>query len=322
MRLPWAWILLAVGASACGGGANEKVPVYTPVSATQDGGLYTLQLGDLKMVVDSAHGARVTEFSLFGENVLVTHEQNHNTYGSVFWPSPQSSWCTAGGGCWPPPAAIDDQPYDGFIDLANALLLETPTATSIPGIPDSQISVGKTFNPVPGAGAVDVTYALLNPGTTAVSLAPWQLARVMTGGLTFFGQGSGDVTYTFDSDPAFAVTDGAGDRWYTSAPVSHDSKAFADGTGWLAHATPSRLLYVASFGDVQPSDAAPGEAEIEIFTNLDYVEIEGQGSFMAIAPGASVTWTVRWKLRRVPAGVTVEAGDTKLAAFVAGVLAE
>jgi hypothetical protein len=322
MRIAWASIVLAVGAGACGGGGGEKAPVYTPVSATQDGDLYTLQLGDLKMVIDSAHGARVTEFSLFGENVLLTHDQNHNTYGSDIWPSPQSSWCTAGGGCWPPPASIDDQAYTGAIDSGNAISLGSAT-TSIEGIADSKIAVQKVVNPVAAQGAVDITYAFLNPSTTVpVTLAPWQLARVMTGGVTFFGQGSGDVTYTLDSDPTFAVTDGASDRWYASAPVMHNSKAFADGTGWLAHATPSRLLYLTSFGDTQPADAAPGEAEIEIFTNRDYVEIEGQGQYMAVPPGESVTWTVRWKLRRVPAGATVQAGDTKLAAFVDSVLAE
>ena len=70
--------------------------MYTPVSITNDGTLYTLQLGDLKMVVDGSRGARVTEFSLFGSNVLVTRDQN-GTYGSTFWPSPQASWCAAGG---------------------------------------------------------------------------------------------------------------------------------------------------------------------------------------------------------------------------------
>ena len=59
----------------------------------------------------------------------------------------------------------------------------------------------------------------------------------------------------------------AGALWYASGPVTHDSKAFADGTGWLAQVTPERLLYLVSYPDIQPTDAAPGEAEIELFTN-------------------------------------------------------
>src|SRR6516165_10463754 len=107
-RAWWAPALALACAGACGGGG--KTPTYTPVTVTNDGTLYTLQLGDLEMVVDGSRGARVTEFSLFGTNVLVTRDQN-GTYGSTFWPSPQSSWCAAGGGCWPPPAAIDSGPY-------------------------------------------------------------------------------------------------------------------------------------------------------------------------------------------------------------------
>ena len=42
--------------------------------------------------------------------------QNHDNFGSTYWPSPQSSWCAAGGGCWPPPAAIDSGAYTGGID--------------------------------------------------------------------------------------------------------------------------------------------------------------------------------------------------------------
>jgi hypothetical protein len=312
-------VLLLVFVGACGGGGGEKAPTFMPVAVTNDADVYTVQLGDLKMVVDGARGAHVAEFSLFGTNVLVSRDQNRNTYGSVYWPSPQSSWCAAGGACWPPAAAIDGQPYTGGIDAGSVMLLSD--VASLGGVADAMIKVGKIFTPVPEHGAVDITY-VLDATTVSVPLAPWQLSRVMTGGITFFGQGTGDVTYTQDSDPTFAVTDGAGDRWYASAPVSHDSKAFADGTGWLAHVTSDRMLYVMSFPDLQPADAAPGEAEIEVYTNRDYVEIEGQGALTTTQPGNATVWTVRWKLRRLPAGVPVEAGNAALAAFTASVLAE
>jgi len=252
--------------------------------------------------------------------VLLTRDQSHDTYGSVYWPSPQASWCAAGGGCWPPPAAIDGQPYMA-IDATNSIQLTSAGAT-LGGLAGSAIAVGKQFTPVPEHGAVDITYTLTNTSTTVpVSLAPWQLARVLTGGLTFFGAGSGDVTYTLDSDPTFALTDAAGDHWYASAPVTHDSKAFGDGAGWIAHATSDRLLFLTSATDIQPGDAAPGEAEIELFTNRDYVEIEEQGAVVAVDPGAVMTWTVRWKLRRVPGGTAIAPGDA-LAAFASSVLAE
>jgi hypothetical protein len=312
-------LLVLACAGACGGG--EQPVSFTPVSATTDGRLYTLALGDLKMVVDGAKGARITELSLRGQNALLTHDENSN-YGSTFWPSPQASWCAAGGGCWPPPAAVDNGPYTGAIDDANSIQLASG-AQAIAGIADATIAVTKQFTPVPESGAVDVTYTLANVSPAAsVSLAPWQLGRVATGGLTFFGQGSGSVTYAPDTDPTFTLSEMAGALWYASAPVSHDSKALADGTGWLAQATPERLLAVVAYPDSEPAAAAPGEAEIEVDTDGVYVVIEQQGALTALAPGDAATWTVRWKLRRVPAGTTIAAGSADLAAFAAATLAE
>ena len=305
------------GLGACGGG-GEKPPTFTPVSATKDGDLYTLQLGDLKMVVDGARGAVITELSLDGKNALLTRDEN-SPYGSIFWPSPQSSWCAAGGACWPRPAGIDSQVYTGTIDDPNRITLSSGTAPFLGG----QITASKQLTPVPESGAVDITYTLTNLSTDAsVSLAPWLVSRVATGGLTFFAQGSVPVTYAADNDPTFTVTDATGNSWYDFAPVTHNSKAFADAGGWLAHATPSGLLYMVSYPDIQPAEAAPGEAEVEVFANRDYVEIENQGTLAPLAPGEALTWTVRWKLRRVPANAKLDAGDPTLTAFAAKTLAE
>src|SRR5262245_32367067 len=95
-RVIFAWPALLLACAGACGGAGDKPISFTPVAATTDGRLYTLTLGDLKMVVDAMKGARITEFSLRGKNALVTHDENSN-YGGTYWPSPQSSWCAAGG---------------------------------------------------------------------------------------------------------------------------------------------------------------------------------------------------------------------------------
>jgi len=314
-RVGRAGALLLFCAGACSSSGGTKPIVYTPVAATAVGSQYTLTLGDLKMVIDGAHGARVVEFSLRGQNVLVTSDENIN-FGSTWWPSPQASWCTAGGGCWPPPDAIDTGPYTGGANQAGDAVILVSGAQSIDSIPGSSIVVTKQFSPAPASGAVDITYTLTNTSATAsVSLAPWQLARVEPGGLTFFGKGSGAVTYAANSASTFSVDEIGGDLWYLQATVSHDSKAFADSTGWLAQVTPNQLLYLIAFPDIQPADAAPGEAEIELYTNSSYVELEAQGAVATLAPEDTLTWTVRWKLRPLPAGTTVAAGNADLAAF-------
>jgi hypothetical protein len=310
-----------VCAGACGGG-DDKPPVFTPVSVTSDGSIHTLTLGDLKMVIDGANGARITEFSLQGTNVLVTRDAQHDNYGSTYWPSPQASWCALGGGCWPPPAAIDTGPYTGGADAANSIGLVSGEQL-IAGIPDSAITVMKQFTPVPDSGAVDVTYTLSNVSpTVSVWLGPWQLSRVAAGGLAFFVQGIGPVTYAPSTADTFTVNEMGGVLWYASGPVTHDSKAFSDSIGWLAQVTPERLLYLVSYPDTPSASAAPGEAEIELFTNGSYVELEQQGAGMAIPPGGSLIWTVRWKLRRVPGGTTVAPGNAELVGLALAALAE
>ena len=321
MKLRNNFVLTCVAALASCGGGDEPI-AYTPVSATNDGGLYTLQLGDLKLVIDGTRGARITEWVVKGTNVLVTRDQN-GAYGSTYWPSPQSSWCAAGVACWPPAAAIDTQPYTGEIDAQTNTIRLTSAEASIGGFARSAVTVTKQLAPVPDSGAIDVTYTLTNTSPdVSVDVAPWLVSRVATGGLTLFGQGSDPVTYAPDSDSAFAVTEAGNHLWYESAPVARNSKAFADGTGWLAHVTPDRLLYIMAHPDIPPAAAAPGEAEIEIFTNGDYVEIEGQGPLTTVAPGQTLTWTVRWKLRRLPGGTTVAAGSAALASFAIATLAE
>ena len=223
------------------------------------------------------------------------------------------------GACWPPPAGIDSQAYAGTVDDTNTITLTSGSAD----IPGGQLVAKKQLVPVPESGAVDITYTLTNGSSEiSVSMAPWQISRVATGGLTFFAQGSVPVTYAADNDPTFTVTDAGGNSWYDFAPVVHNSKAFADAGGWLAHATPSGLLDLVSHPDIQPAEAAPGEAEVEVFANRDYVEIETQGALAPLAPGESLTWTVRWKLRRVPGNAKLDAGDATLAALVEKTLAE
>ncbi len=91
----------------------------------------------------------------------------------------------------------------------------------------------------------------------------------------------------------------------------------ADGVGWIAQVTKSRLLYLLAYPDVQPTDAAPGEAEVEIFTGIggDYVELETQGALTDVAPGDTLVWTVRWKLRQLPIVTSVAVGNSGLTSF-------
>ena len=325
------WLLrLTIGlAVACGGASGGSGGLsYTPVSATTDATAtyYTLDLGALKMVIDASVGARITEFSLNGTNVLTGPDVDPANYGGTYWPSPQSSWCQSGTGCWPAPGPIDNRRYTGSIDPATNVIELTSGTALIAGFQDSAVTVTKRFTPVPASGAVDVTYTLSNVSpSVAVSVAPWQVSRVRaTGGLTFFASPDGSATYNGGSDPAFTFAAADGALWYESSAVATDSKALADGSGWIAHVTDGGLLYLLAYPDIQPSEAAPGEAEVEVFTgpSADYQEMEPQGAYTAVPPGGTLVWTVRWKLRPVPSGTSVAVGSADLVSFTSAALAE
>src|SRR5204862_2575157 len=136
-------------------------------STTTDGTTFTMTLGDLKMVIDGAHGARITEFSLFGKNALVTADENAN-YGSSFWPSPQSAWCTSGVDCWPPPDAIDSGLYNGQINpIDMSIAFASDGVQTFPTPTGAALTAFKVFTPNPSSGAIEITYVLTNESTAA-----------------------------------------------------------------------------------------------------------------------------------------------------------
>jgi hypothetical protein len=276
-------------------------------------------MGSIKMVIDGGKGGRIVEFSFNGVNILTGTDVNASSYGSTFWPSPQSSWYSAK--TWPPIPEVDTAAYTGSIN-DNVIEMTSPIAT-LGTVANSQFTVTKRFKPVPNSGAVDVTYTIKNIGAVAITVAPWEISRVKGGGgLTFFGKGTSDPTYNNDYDRAnFVVVEVDGLYWYKCFALSTAaSKCFADGAGWLAHVTATNLLFLLAFPDIQPSQAASGEAEIEFYNKKgdgNYVELEPQGASTTIAAGGTLEWTVRWKLRQVPSGVPVDVGSPELATFTA-----
>jgi len=251
---------------------------YQPVIATTAGSQYTLQMGPIKLVIDAGTGARVIEFSYNGANMFTGSDINGTNYGSTFWPSPQSSWYA--NNTWPPIAEIDTSAYTGSIGDNNVIELASKTAT-LGTVANSQFTVTKQFKPVPESGAIDITYTINNVSSSvAITVAPWEVSRVKgTGGLTFFGKGSNTPTIATGSDATnFVVTEANGIYWYKCTTLAATaSKCFADGAGWSAHVSAENILFLITYPDIQPSQAACGEAEVEFYNKKDdgdYVEID------------------------------------------------
>jgi hypothetical protein len=280
-----------------------------PVPTVQ-GSIYTFTFADTVFSVDVAKAGRVASFSLGGKNVLtVPKSREDNNWGSTFWCSPQSDWN------WPPPAEMDPNPYVARVEGATLVL----AGATIPAL---GLAVTKRFSVDAVRGMVSIDYGIVNRGKEQRSVAPWEISRVAAGGLTFFPMGEGQPWKGFQELLPLTLIDGVAWLPSTAAPASADQKAFADGSeGWIAHVA-GDLLLVKSFPPIRAGEAAPGEAEIELYTDPQrtYVEVENQGAYQGLAPGASQSWPVRWFLRRLPAGTRVAPGNQPLLGLVRGLL--
>jgi hypothetical protein len=269
------------------------------------GASLALEVDGVRLEVDPHAGGRVTSLRHGGVEILSGLAVDPDNYGSTFWTSPQSDWG------WPPPAEIDRGPYS--VDAAGGAL--TLTGAPHPGL---GVRVTKHFSTEPALRAFAMRYVVHNVSNSSKTYAPWEVTRVPPGGLTFFRARR-------SASGALPLDERAGASWFlhgTGILPATGLKAFASDTGgWLAHVhahSQARrgLLYVKRFDEVPRESQAPGEAEIEVYANPRYVELEVQGRYATMAPGASATWTVTWYVRGLPEGIAVTAGNADLLALV------
>jgi hypothetical protein len=282
----------------------QEPPSASPVKPTIDGGRHVLAWDDVRVEIDAATGGRVTGLCVGDRNLLSEPSADAGNYGSTFWPSPQSAWG------WPPLAEIDHGPYRAEVE---------PTAVTMRSAlsPALGVVVEKRFAADAGRGAVTFDFAIHNRGEASLQLAAWQITRVPPGGLSLFPTGTGAFPPS-----NLLVRDTMGVTWYAydAAAVTDHQKLFADGReGWLAHIEGDAVL-VKTFAIVPRAAQAPGEAQIEIYANpsLAYVEIEAQGPYETIAPGAALSWRVVWLVRRVPSDIPRTVGSAPLLDFIRG----
>jgi hypothetical protein len=209
---------------------------------------------------------------------------------------------------------IDTAPYTASLD-GNTIVMVSGVGVR------AKVSVTKKFTAIIASQAIDVEYVLKNEDTVAASWAPWEISRVGPNGLTFFPTGSKTVKTDLPVQNMNNVT------WYQHPSAGLPASGFkftADGSGgWLAHATSGGVLMLKKFPDLTPEQQAPApEAEVEIYAAPGYVEVEPQGPYTMLAPGASVSWTVRWYLRQVPASAMIAVGNAELVSFAQSVAAQ
>ena len=238
-----------------------------------------MKTGHLSATIDTGAGGKILSLK-YDDKEVISQSPMPEAFGSTFWTSPQNEWN------WPPVQEFDKYPYEIERD-GNPLVITSAVS------PKLGLRIKKEFTTDDRSHALIVKYSIINAGTTARKVAPWEITRVPNEGLIFFDAPVDGIT------PAglmsFTASDGA--AWYQTDEARENRKVNADGKGWLAYLN-NGLLLLKKFDDLSPTQPAPGEAEIQVYVNRGktYIELESQGAYTNLAPGESLTWTVRWQL--------------------------
>lgn len=287
----------ATGGATGGGGASGAV---TPtVSSTK----YRFAYGDVVMEIDAAVGARVVSLTIAGTNMIMPIATDLTTCSSTFWTSPRADWTPK---TWPPPTAIDADPYTGTVSGTHAVF--TGTADSSMGI-----SMGKDFSADASTGWISIAYTINS--AKAIKAAPWEVTRVPRGGIAFFPSGASAMT----KGPWTTVTTSSGTTWVDdtakTTTSSDGSKAYGDGTGgWFAYAVEGNL-FLKKFTDTPANQQAPSDGEVSVYSGSGFLEFEVQGPYTSIAAAGKLTWSVKWRVVKIPSTVTATVGSASLVEF-------
>jgi hypothetical protein len=271
------------------------------------GELYRIKLQNQTLEINPAIGGRITSLQLDGKDFLTGKTVNDFNWGSTFWISPQSDWN------WPPSAEIDNKPYSAKVEAGELIMVsQKDSATGL--------VVTKKISGDPKSNSYSLKYIITNSSDSVRKAAPWEVTRVHTKGIAFFPMGKGErrgglLPLLIEKD---AVC------WFTykesMLPTKGDRQIYTDGAeGWLAEVNEDVIL-VKKFPDIPLEKNAPKEGEVELYASpvapgKSYVEIEHQGAYEELPPGASNTWEVTWYLRKLPTGLNIEAGSPSLTSY-------
>ena len=248
------------------------------MSQNQEEQLYFINVGNLHMTI-SENGGKILSLK-YDETEVISQLRWPESFGSTFWTSPQREWN------WPPVSEFDKQPYT--VEQNDDAIVMTSQPSSRLGL-----QVSKKFTTDEQRKAIVITYSIKNVTDSIRSVAPWEITRVPNSGLIFFDASKESITpanllpFQFAHDAA----------WYQADATNENRKINADGKGWLAYAN-NGLLLVKQFTDLDASQPAPGEAEVQVYVNrgTTYIELESQGAYTALNPGQQLSWTVCWYL--------------------------
>ncbi len=243
------------------------------------GEYYDLKVGKASMRIDAANGARIISLR-YDTTEVISQNPMPNMYGSTFWTSPQKEWN------WPPVREHDIMKYD-VEKQKGKIIMTSQLSKKIPLRIKKQFAVDKKDK------CFVITYSIINEGTEDRKVAPWEITRVPAEGTIFFDAPMESIT------PAGLMNfvDRDGLKYFEIDQAEKQRKINADGKGWLGYRNKG-LQLMKRFDDLNASQPAPDEAEIQVYVHQGkvYVELEEQGAYTNLKPGEHLDWTVRWYL--------------------------
>ena len=249
------------------------------LTASADDEPFVLHNGNATMSVDPAKGGKILSLK-YQDNELLSQSRWPESLGSTFWTSPQKEWN------WPPVPEFDKMPYTVENRSDAQLVIRSQKSERL------GFTIGKTFTADAADGAFVVTYSIRNESSEERRVAPWEITRVPNADGIIFFEAVGDSVW-----PAglmqFQSTSGV--VWYLTDEAPQNRKVNADGRGWLGYYA-NNIALVKKFQDLKAGEAAPGEAEVQVYVNRGktYIELESQGAYTLLQPGEQLTWAVRW----------------------------
>lgn len=268
---------------------------------------YSVTVANVYFEINADMGGRVSSFTINGEQIIHNDWTEALLAGSTFWPSPQSVWG------WPPSSVLDSDPYAASVS-EKKIILESDTDSNI------DLSFVKTVYADLIDTSVSIEYTIKNTSASSQQWAPWEVTRVPAKGITFFEKGEGSISGSL----ANKTTESASCIWYDQTNNVGQDKFFCDGKGWIAHLDINNHLFIKKFENIDKSSAAPGEAEVEVYTapNHSYTELEDQGMYATIESNSSFTWKVKWFARILPSGIDAVVGNQQLVNYVKSTIGE
>ncbi len=265
-----------------------------------------LDTGPLEVRISPTTGGRLATLRYRGVDLVLPRGRVPGFWGDTFWPSPQSLFD------WPPPRVLDGDAYEVLAHSARRIVLRSEVDPGLGLQFDKSYSVG--------VDTLDFSFTVRNAGPVTRSLAPWQVTRAPRVGLVVWAPGE-----PFRDDDRLAKQREDPGCWYVHdrgtqpfpgltsrdglaaihvPDVPRTCKLFTDARGWQAHVHDATVL-LRVFPDLAPAQAAPRQAEVELFftPERDYIELENQGPHQTLQPGESLHYATQWRLATLPGQV-------------------